>query len=113
MNTLEQLSIKNIIFFIYTKQLSLKHLKLLPKNVQHKVFRELELHDKVCHNSNLQSCHAELLFKTCYDCDIEDYDYINYSVITLYFKNHIRCIGLNDPLFIKTFEKLLTYKQTL
>ena len=43
----------------------------------------------------------------------EDYDYINYSVITLYFKNHIRCIGLNDPLFIKTFEKLITYKQTL
>ena len=31
---LEELVIEKIIFFIYTKQLSLKHLMVLPKHVQ-------------------------------------------------------------------------------
>ena len=107
---LEELVIEKIIFFIYTKQLSLKHLMVLPKHVQNKVFRELERHDKKCHNSDLHSCHAELLFKTCNDCDLENYDHINYSVITIYFKDHIRCISQDDPLFIKTLEMLLSNK---
>ena len=106
---LEELVIDKIVFFIYTKQLTFKNLMILPNHVQNKIYVELECHDKICHQTDLQSCLGELLFKICLDCDLEFYKDINYTVITMYFRNHIRCINQDDPLFITCLQLINQY----
>ena len=86
--------------------MTLKHLKVLPKHVQNKIYTELELHDKLCHQHDLSDCLGQLLFKRCLDCEMEFYYNIDYAVITLYFQDHIRCINQDDPLFITCFQLL-------
>lgn len=107
MNNLEEIAIEKIVFFIYTKQLSLKYLEILPYCLKKKVFYELEMHDKECHNNDLNACHAELLYKTCLDCDIENYDSINLTVITFYFQNHIRSVTQYDAIFIQALNNFI------
>lgn len=101
---LEDIIIEKIIYFIYTKQMSLKHIKNLPKHLQHKIFYELEKHDYICHQNDYYSCLAEILFNKCHDCDIELYHLYNYTIITLYFDDTIRCISDKEPLFIPMYQ---------
>ena len=86
--------------------MTLKYLKILPKHVQNKIYTELELHDKICHQSDYNSCLGQLLWEICLDCDIDFYENIYYTVITLYFKNHIKYINQHDPLFIPCIQLL-------
>ena len=101
---LESLAIKQIIFYIHIKQIHLNHLNILPKILQNKVWNELNIYDKNWHSYTNEKCMAELLYKKCNDCDVEHYHLHNYTIITLYFKDNIKCINNYDQSFIYYYQ---------
>lgn len=105
---LQSIVIDQIIFLIQTKQLNLKHLSILPKILQNKIWNELNIYDKRWHSYTNEKCMAELLYKKCNDCDVEHYHVFQYPfyIITLYFKDSIKCINNYDPSFIYYYQLL-------
>ena len=93
---LQFLCASKIASYIRTKKLSLKQIDNIPKICKLVVLKFLSYYDLNSHKMRYENCMAEMEIMLCNDCDTEIVDgYMNYydEIITLYFRDRIKCVN--------------------